>query len=315
MSEVQKQKYDRWHPVPKELEQEVIAFYLAGNSTMACDKKFGISTSKALKCNGVKLRKVSDYPSKTRGKEQEIISDYQNGMSVPKMKEKYGVANTRLYKILDNAEIKRRSNKEYRPKSSGIEKDIIETYRTGLSAADTGKKFGVCESMVIYVLRQAGKTVRRVGVHDVTKLHNWKGGVSKDKKYMNEKRNARKNVRRSEDPLYKLTQSIRSRMTCFFKRAWVCKTNNIKKTKSTVEMLGADKETVFTHIESQFLPGMTWGNYGYWGWHVDHRIPLASAKNEQELIQLMHWSNLQPLWRADNQRKSGKIYVCKKENS
>ena len=38
---------------------------------------------------------------------------------------------------------------------------------------------------------------------------------------------------------------------------------------------------------------MTWENYGEW--HIDHKIPLASAKTESELISLCHYTNLQPL--------------------
>jgi hypothetical protein len=27
---------------------------------------------------------------------------------------------------------------------------------------------------------------------------------------------------------------------------------------------------------------MTWENYGMYGWHIDHKIPLCSANNETE---------------------------------
>jgi hypothetical protein len=46
---------------------------------------------------------------------------------------------------------------------------------------------------------------------------------------------------------------------------------------------------------------MNWENRGLfngklkYGWDIDHIIPLASAKNEEDLIKLSHYTNLQPL--------------------
>jgi hypothetical protein len=49
---------------------------------------------------------------------------------------------------------------------------------------------------------------------------------------------------------------------------------------------------------------MSWDNKHLW--HIDHIIPLSSAKTEDELKQLCHYTNLQPLWAADNIKKSNK---------
>jgi hypothetical protein len=59
------------------------------------------------------------------------------------------------------------------------------------------------------------------------------------------------------------------------------------------------------HIEKQFIDDMNWDNKG--NWHIDHIIPLSSAKTEVELMKLFHFSNLQPLWASDNIKKSNKI--------
>lgn len=46
---------------------------------------------------------------------------------------------------------------------------------------------------------------------------------------------------------------------------------------------------------------MTWENHGKYngelnyGWDIDHKIPLSSAKTEDEIYKLNHFSNLQPL--------------------
>ena len=63
------------------------------------------------------------------------------------------------------------------------------------------------------------------------------------------------------------------------------------------------------HIETQFKENMTWDNYGIYGWHIDHIVPLCSANNETELLKLFHYTNLQPLWCDENLRKNGKILI------
>lgn len=77
------------------------------------------------------------------------------------------------------------------------------------------------------------------------------------------------------------------------------------KTSTTKELLGADYEVVHKHIEDQFVDGMCWENRHLF--HIDHIIPLASAKTEEELIKLCHYTNLQPLWQEDNLKKGDKI--------
>jgi len=78
-----------------------------------------------------------------------------------------------------------------------------------------------------------------------------------------------------------------------------------------IDIIGCDYETLKLHLESKFLPDMTWENHGKFGWHIDHVIPLASAKTISEKIKLMHFTNLQPLWWRDNLVKSSKIINTK----
>jgi len=78
-----------------------------------------------------------------------------------------------------------------------------------------------------------------------------------------------------------------------------------KKTSKTADILGCSWGELVIHIESRFAAGMTWENRRLW--HLDHVVPLASAKTEEELLTLCHYTNLQPLWAADNFRKSDKM--------
>ena len=41
---------------------------------------------------------------------------------------------------------------------------------------------------------------------------------------------------------------------------------------------------------------MTWDNWAMDGWHIDHIKPLSLATTYDEIIQLNHYTNLQPLW-------------------
>ena len=77
------------------------------------------------------------------------------------------------------------------------------------------------------------------------------------------------------------------------------------KKNKTILYIGCSLEELKLHLEKQFKPGMTWENHGEW--HIDHIIPLASAKTEEDLYKLNHYTNLQPLWAIDNLKKSNKI--------
>lgn len=96
------------------------------------------------------------------------------------------------------------------------------------------------------------------------------------------------------DPNRKLLSLLRKRISKALRR----RTN--KKVSTTTELLGCTISDLRLHLESKFQPGMAWNNYG--AWHVDHIKPCASfdfSKPESQRV-CFHFSNLQPLWAADN---------------
>lgn len=105
--------------------------------------------------------------------------------------------------------------------------------------------------------------------------------------------------RMASDPLFRVTYAVRNRIF------YACRDHRVTKGTKTAEIIGCDWATLKAHLEARFLAGMGWSNYGEW--HVDHKVPLASAKSEAELLALCHYKNLQPLWAADNIRKGAKI--------
>ena len=105
--------------------------------------------------------------------------------------------------------------------------------------------------------------------------------------------------RRKAEPLIRLKHNLGNRIRL------AIKSKNFTKSNGTLEILGCDLKTIKLHLEKQFTKGMSWDNYNEW--HIDHIIPCASAKTEEELIKLFHYTNLQPLWAAENMSKGKKI--------
>lgn len=107
--------------------------------------------------------------------------------------------------------------------------------------------------------------------------------------------------RKQNDPLFRLRCSLSSRLSGILNK------KSLIKNSSLVLIIGCSLEELKIYLESKFQEGMSWDNYGLTGWHVDHIIPVSSAKNEEEIYKLNHYTNLQPLWAEDNLKKSNKI--------
>lgn len=103
------------------------------------------------------------------------------------------------------------------------------------------------------------------------------------------------------DALYKFSFYTRCNIRSSFKRGDV----KYRKTNKASDILGCTIDYFREYIESKFLEAMTFDNYGEW--HLDHIIPIATAKNEQDIIRLNHYTNFQPLWAIDNMKKGKKL--------
>ena len=112
-----------------------------------------------------------------------------------------------------------------------------------------------------------------------------------------EKINEYRKNRYKTDPLFRLKLCIRSMV----KRAI--------KTKRTEKIIGCTYQELKEHLESQFTEGMSWQNYGKFGWHVDHILPLSwfVLTNPEEVAKANHYTNLQPLWAEDNLFKGNRF--------
>ena len=109
--------------------------------------------------------------------------------------------------------------------------------------------------------------------------------------------------RKLNDPLFKFKCNLRS-LICISIRG-----KGYKKNSKTFNILGCEYSFFMKYMEAQFKDGMTWENHGEW--HIDHITPMYAAQTEEETLELNHYTNLQPLWAAENLFKSNKIITKK----
>ena len=116
---------------------------------------------------------------------------------------------------------------------------------------------------------------------------------NKDKLYVNQKDYIK--FKLYNDTLYKLKWNIKTLIKYSFR------SKSIKKSSKTEDILGCSFDEFKLYLESKFEDWMTWENRGLYngdfkyGWDIDHIIPISSAKTEEDIIKLNHYTNLQPL--------------------
>lgn len=101
--------------------------------------------------------------------------------------------------------------------------------------------------------------------------------------------------RRKNNILYKIKDNVGSSIrNCLRGKLYT-------KNSRTYEILGCTFEEFKIYIESKFEPWMNWNNHGIYSeeygktWQLDHIVPISSAKSEDEIIKLHHYTNYQPL--------------------
>lgn len=120
-------------------------------------------------------------------------------------------------------------------------------------------------------------------------------------KYRMWDRQSKKRTRGKKDPKFTFIENVRTLVRKSIQGY------NYTKNSKTFEILGIDREGFLKYLESQFKEGMSWDNHGLYGWHLDHKIPVSSAKSQEEIILLNHYTNFQPLWAEENLKKGDKI--------
>jgi len=113
--------------------------------------------------------------------------------------------------------------------------------------------------------------------------------------------NEQRRERKEKDPNFRIVGNLRSRVSAAIKNQ-----GGVKAFK-TIELLGTTVDHTRDHLESQFVEGMSWSNYGEW--HIDHIVPCAAfdLTDIEQQKKCFHYTNLQPLWAKDNISKGDKV--------
>jgi len=116
-----------------------------------------------------------------------------------------------------------------------------------------------------------------------------------------DKRNEYWRNRYKNDIKFRLKQNIGNRM-----RASLI---NGKNNEMLENVLGYSLDSLILHLESKFLEGMSWDNYGLW--HIDHKVGIANfnytSYKDEAFKRCWSLQNLQPLWALDNLEKHDNI--------
>lgn len=103
---------------------------------------------------------------------------------------------------------------------------------------------------------------------------------------------------------YKLGKNISKAMNQSLKRG-------SKKRQHWETLVGYTLEDLKCHLEKQFKNGMNWSNYGRYGWHIDHIIPVNAFNFDSpehfDFKRCWALENLQPLWASENYSKHDKL--------
>lgn len=120
------------------------------------------------------------------------------------------------------------------------------------------------------------------------------------KRYMKGYMKGYKKNREQHDVLFKLENRLRHRIYLAIR--------NNHASLHTKQLLGCTIIEYKKYLENLFKPGMTWENWNFSGWHIDHIKPCDAhdLNNPEEQKKCFHYTNTQPLWATENLSKGKK---------
>lgn len=219
------------------------------------------------KCFSCKTEKQLTYFSKNSSKKDGL------GTECKECSEKYGKEYRKLHKN-KTKEYNDQYRELHREEKLEYDKEYYQTHRTE-------RKQYLLDN--VDTLKQKRKEYRK-----------------EHKKEIREYRRQRKQSNISA----KIADNLRTRVRCALK--------NEQKSGSAVRDLGCSVGDLKLWLEQQFHSHqktgeqMTWDNYGFYGWHIDHVVPLVcfDLTDQKQFKKACHWFNLRPLWSDENWSRS-----------
>lgn len=198
-------------------------------------------------------------------------------------------------------------SKIYREKNKELIKEYREKNKEKMKLYFKNRKYNSEKKLEYYNLNKDDilKKLKENYISNKYKKIEYQKKYQKNNK---QKRNIYLNKRRRSDPLFNLITNIRNLINNSFYKM------NYSKTSKTQQILGCSFNEFKEYLESKFESWMEWNNRGLYngeysfGWDIDHIIPLSTAKDENDLVRLNHYTNLQPLCSKINRdNKKNKI--------
>lgn len=107
-------------------------------------------------------------------------------------------------------------------------------------------------------------------------------------------------MRKKNDPVFKLKKQTRNEIRASFNR------RGLKKSAHTDEIIGCSQAFLCKHLLDTYEQRYGTEYDGRTSVHIDHIKPLSNAHSAEEVISLCKWNNLQLLKAEDNLLKSNK---------
>lgn len=178
-------------------------------------------------------------------------------------------------------------------KKCGLEKELTEYNKDKYSSDGYRYRCRSCTSEEYKNFYYSNKT------EEIKRQIKYQHSNIENVKYKRRERHCKKY---KTDILYKIKVNVRNRI----KSVIYAKNLNLN-VGDTYKILGCSPLEFKQYLENKFLDGMNWENYKLDGWHIDHIIPLSTAKSVEDVYKLCHYTSLQPLWCYQNYKKSNKI--------
>jgi len=184
-----------------------------------------------------------------------------------------------------------------------IEKSLNEFYKKGNYYRE------ICKECSLKDFRKAGNkwAQEHKSVYDKNKRKEYRlKNKLKIKKYR--KKYNLKNKEKNSNYIKEYRKNIIPKISNYLRtRVYIAIKGNVKSDK-TMNLIGCNIEFLKNYLESKFKPGMSWDNYGKYGWHVDHIKPCVKfdLSNPSEQRKCFNYKNLQPLWAEENWSKNDK---------